>query len=126
MQAHRLQDPTNWRTWLYRIARNAAYDAGRAKQRQRNLFSNLFKRQPVKIYHETSPDHQIASNEQHRKILEAVSSLPELYREPFVLKHLEDWSYRQIGEALGLPVDTVETRLVRARRMLRERLIGKL
>jgi ribosomal protein S3 len=39
-----------------------------------------------------------------------------------VLKHVEGWSYAQIGEALELPIDTVETRLVRARRLLREKL----
>jgi len=58
-------------------------------------------------------------------MLDAISQLPPLYREPFVLKHLQDWSYAQIGDALGLPIDTVETRLVRARRLLREQLAGK-
>jgi RNA polymerase sigma-70 factor (ECF subfamily) len=58
-------------------------------------------------------------------MLEAIAALPELYREPFVLKHLEDMSYKQIGELLDLPPDTVETRLVRARRLLRDRLAGR-
>ena len=56
----------------------------------------------------------------------AIAGLPVLYREPFVLRVLEGWSYEQIGEALRLPKDTVETRLVRARRLLRERLQGRL
>ena len=46
----------------------------------------------------------------------------DLAKFQFVLKHLEGLSYAQIGEVLGLPVDTVETRLVRARRLLREAL----
>ncbi|MHC4445391.1 MAG: RNA polymerase sigma factor [Planctomycetota bacterium] len=125
-EARRLQEPANWRTWLYRIARNAAIDAGRAKKRRRQLVRNLLEQQPLKMHNQTSPTHQIEADEQHRKMLEAVSSLPSLYREPFVLKHLQDWSYRQIGETLGLPVDTVETRLVRARRLLRKKLTGKL
>jgi RNA polymerase sigma-70 factor (ECF subfamily) len=58
-------------------------------------------------------------------VLEAIRALPALYREPFVLRHLQGWSYRQIAETMGLPVDTVETRLVRARRLLREALDGK-
>jgi RNA polymerase sigma-70 factor (ECF subfamily) len=68
---------------------------------------------------------QVAAREQQALMLEAIASLPELYREPFVLKHAEGMSYRQIGELLGLPPDTVETRLVRARRLLREKLAGK-
>ena len=58
-------------------------------------------------------------------MLQAIAKLPELYREPFVLKHMDGWSYAQIAEAMNLPVDTVETRLVRARRLLRQELTGK-
>lgn len=65
-------------------------------------------------------------NETHRTLLGAIEALPAIYREPFALRHLEDWSYARIGEALGLPVETVETRLVRARRLLRESLKGKI
>jgi RNA polymerase sigma-70 factor (ECF subfamily) len=67
----------------------------------------------------------MAAREEYEAMLAAIEALPPLYREPFVLKHVEGWSYAQIGEALGLPNDTVETRLVRARRLLRERLNGK-
>jgi RNA polymerase sigma-70 factor (ECF subfamily) len=52
-------------------------------------------------------------------VLEAIRGLPDIYRESFILRHVEDWSYAQIAEAMSLPVDTVETRLVRARRLLR-------
>ena len=55
----------------------------------------------------------------------AIQALPALYREPFVLRHVNVWSYRQIAEMMNMPVDSVETRLVRARRFLRESLKGK-
>ena len=79
---------------------------------------------PAKTGFRTPPD-ELIGEEQRNLVLDAVQSLPALYREPFVLRHLEDWSYREIGELLELPVDTVETRLVRARRLLREMLQGK-
>ncbi len=124
-EASRLDDPARWRTWLYRIARNAATDAARSKRRRRRLLGELFDRERVEQPGNSRPDQQLAVGERQQTMLDAIASLPGLYREPFVLKHLEDWSYRQIGEALGLPVDTVETRLVRARRLLRQRLTGK-
>src|SRR5690606_937842 len=34
-EAHKLDDPARWRVWLYRVARNAATDAGRRHQRRR-------------------------------------------------------------------------------------------
>lgn len=117
-----LVDPSAWRAWLYRTARNAAIDASQKSSRERR------RRAPVD--EQTLPDRDgspalwLVRDEEHRRMLAAINGLPAIYREPFVLKHLEDWSYAQIGEALGLPVDTVETRLVRARRLLRSALNG--
>ena len=121
-EAPRLQDTARWRAWLYRIARNAATDASRARRRRRRFLGRLLDRGRTRD--PAPPDQRIVADERHRAVLDAIASLPALYREPFVLRHLEDWSYRQIGEALDLPTDTVETRLVRARRLLRQRLAG--
>ncbi len=52
-------------------------------------------------------------------------SLPPEYREPLLLRCVQSLTYQQIGEILDLPVTTVETRLARARRMLREE-VGEL
>jgi RNA polymerase sigma-70 factor (ECF subfamily) len=58
-------------------------------------------------------------------VLEAIQALPALYREPFVMRHLNGWTYSEIADVMGMPVDSVETRLVRARRFLRESLKDK-
>lgn len=55
-----------------------------------------------------------------RRALEAARTLPEQYREVLLLRAVRGLSYKQIADALGVPVTTVETRLVRARRMARE------
>jgi RNA polymerase sigma-70 factor, ECF subfamily len=123
--ARNLDDVSRWRVWLYRIAHNAATDAGRNKNRRRRLLQGLLRRQQDSPPQSNPADQPVVASERHQLMLQAINALPPLYREPFVLKHLQDWSYAQIGEALGLPVDTVETRLVRARRLLREQLAGK-
>jgi DNA-directed RNA polymerase specialized sigma24 family protein len=46
--------------------------------------------------------------------------LPDGYREPLLLKCVHGMSYREIGEVMGLPESTIETRIARGRRMLRE------
>jgi RNA polymerase sigma-70 factor (ECF subfamily) len=124
-EAHRLSDPGRWRVWLYRIARNAATDAGRRRQRRRKLLSTLWRRAESQPSVGLSAEAPVESHERREMMLQAIGNLPELYREPFVLRHLDGWSYAQIAEAMGLPVDTVETRLVRARRLLRHELAGK-
>jgi RNA polymerase sigma-70 factor (ECF subfamily) len=54
--------------------------------------------------------------------LELSRNLPDEYREPLLLRAVRGLSYRQIADILSVPITTVETRLVRARRMLREQI----
>ncbi len=121
-EARRLEDLSRWRPWVYRIARNAATDALRGRRREQDA---IVRKAEMRSTPGSPADVQLAGREQERLVLESIAALPEIYREPFVLKHLEDLSYKEIGELLGLPPDTVETRLVRARRLLREQLAGK-
>ena len=118
-----LRSVGQWRTWLYRLARNAAVDAGREQTRRRKLAKQVAQNPPA--MRPATPDGQVIGQEQHQAIMEAISALTAIYREPFVLRHLEGWSYQQIAETMDLPVATVETRLVRARQLLRATLTGK-
>ncbi|MFH1749198.1 MAG: RNA polymerase sigma factor [Planctomycetota bacterium] len=121
-----LNDPRRLRPWLCTIARRAAIDAGMAHKRRQSRTGSLEQVPEVDGQRKTqSPARSALGGELHATLMQAVQALPSLYREPFVLRHLEDWSYAEIGEVLELPVETVETRLVRARRMLREMLNGK-
>ena len=124
-QAGGLREPSRWRSWLARLTRNAAIDAGRDETRRRKVGGpgdEVLEAIPVV---RPGPAEQVAMSEQQQIVLGSIQGLPARYREPFMLRHLEDWSYARIGELLGSPVGTVETRLVRARRLLREMLAGK-
>jgi RNA polymerase sigma-70 factor (ECF subfamily) len=58
-----------------------------------------------------------------RSMLEAaVDSLPNLYRTVFVMREVEEMSTAETAEVLSLSVDTVKTRLRRARILLRKKL----
>lgn len=66
------------------------------------------------------PGVSAAVQEEGRRLMDLARRLPDGYREPLLLKCIRGLSYRQIGEMLGLPETTVETRIARGRRMLRE------
>lgn len=106
-----LRDPERFEPWLLQIARNVARSGAR---RQRSSVITTI----------ANPDTLAAlpPREHDESIAEALATLPEEYREPLLLKSVEGLSQRRIAELLGLPETTIETRLVRARRMLRERL----
>ncbi len=120
-----LRDPRAWRPWIARLARNVALDYGRrvSRDRRRRRRQDAAAGMPL-----TAEDgEQVATRaERQVAVLRAVRALPALYREPFVLRHINGWGYREIAEVLGIPIDTVETRLVRARRLLREALENRL
>jgi len=119
-----LRDSRAFKAWLFRLARNAALDAGREATRRRKHLVPLGDdvQQPARGL---PADASLLKDERQQRVIEAIQSLPALYREPFVLRHMNGWTYQQIGEVLEMPVDSVETRLVRARRFLREKLEGQ-
>jgi RNA polymerase sigma-70 factor (ECF subfamily) len=123
--ASQLSDSTRWRPWMYRIARNAAIDALRSDRRRRDRLQQVAEQQQVlSTSVAEAPETLLSANEDAQAMMDAIESLPELYRAPFVLKHVEGWSYQQIAETLDIARDTVETRLVRARRRLKKQLSG--
>ncbi len=119
-----LNDPRRLRSWLYTVARNVAVDASQERRARRTVGLEAVS-EDLGDLRAAGPVRSTTDGETRELLLQAIESLPALYREPFVLRHLQDWSYAEIGEVLGLSLDAVETRLVRARRLLREMLKDK-
>ncbi|MBL8880171.1 MAG: RNA polymerase sigma factor [Phycisphaerales bacterium] len=121
-----LEDPSRLRSWLYSVARNAAIDMSMARRRQQRVGELVEEPPDDRRGDHSSPVGRVLRDELHATLFRAVEALPAIYREPFVLRHLEGWTYAEISEVLGMPLESVETRLVRARRLLRESLQDKL
>ena len=58
-------------------------------------------------------------------VLEALSEVGEPFRAPLTLFYLEQFSYQEIAEVLGVPIGTVMSRLSRGKAFLRQRLLAK-
>jgi RNA polymerase sigma-70 factor (ECF subfamily) len=65
------------------------------------------------------PERWLEEWERRGEVRRAVDSLPPDYRAVIVLRYLEDLSYHEIAQHLGVPVSTIETRLHRAKKQLR-------
>ena len=68
------------------------------------------------------PSARLERNEMANAVREAVSGLPTNLREALILFEYEDLSYVQIAKVQGCSAKAVETRLYRARGILREKL----
>ena len=64
------------------------------------------------------PAEVLKKKESAEKVKRIINSLPEKYREVFMLRQIEDMSYDEIAEITGLPIGTVENRLFRAKKLL--------
>lgn len=68
------------------------------------------------------PAEQASGSEQDQAVREAILGLPEHQRTAVVMYHLEGRAVEEVAEALGLPKNTVVSRLARGRAALRRRL----
>lgn len=117
-----VRDPAAVRPWLRTIAINAARAAGRGVtvERKHRTGIRLVREQTDANRAEIDAGEAIESRSDQSVLLKMALDLPEAYREPLLLRAARGMSYRQIAQVTGLPETTIETRIARGRRMLRE------
>jgi RNA polymerase sigma factor (sigma-70 family) len=71
------------------------------------------------------PQKQLEYEEVHGQYLNALSTMGEKQRDVFLMNRMEEMTYKEIAERLGLSVKAVEKRMSQAIGFLRERLIKK-
>jgi RNA polymerase sigma factor (sigma-70 family) len=119
-----LREPERFRPWLAVLARRQALRHRQRKARRpHSLNEEIAKLQPDEKAQQLF--EKVEQKEQCRQILRAVQSLPEKYRQVFVLAYAGDLTYGNITEILDIPITTVQIRLVRARRMIYDKVIGR-
>jgi len=111
-----LRDERAFRSWLRTVAINAARAAGRRHQVEAKSKLRLVREYDEDVDESVDP----VVLEQGRGLLEMACELPEGYREPLLLRCVKGMSHREIAKVLELPETTIETRIARGRRMLRE------
>jgi len=119
-----LREPECFRPWLAVLARREALKCrqNRAKQpmQLQEEFTELASDEKARQSYEN-----LEQKELYRQISKAIQSLPEKYRQVFMLQHSGDLTYGQIAEILDIPITTVQIRLVRARRMIYNTITNK-
>lgn len=103
--------PDRVRAWLHTVAVHVARSAQRRTETRPHATSTV---DPAGLAAIPGDDHALPD------VLAKVRRLPHAYREPLVLRAVRGMSQRAIAELLGLPETTIETRLARARRLLRD------
>jgi RNA polymerase sigma-70 factor, ECF subfamily len=95
-------------TWIFSVARNAGIDAIRSRQRQDRL---------IQIVEPPAPQ-RAGSGEVKVEVEAALQSLSPKLREAFILIEALGLTYREAGQAIGVPEGTVKSRVFHAREQL--------
>jgi RNA polymerase sigma-70 factor (ECF subfamily) len=117
-------------TWLTRIVTNDALAQARSIRRRRAMleesevpvlddYRDMLMRGSISV----SPERAVARRQIRLMIDDAINALPAPFRTVFVLRQIEELNVGEVAETLGIPVATVKTRHLRARRRL-QRLLG--
>ncbi len=127
---NRFDGRSELRTWLYRIAYNAAMMRLRRSKPEFVSLDEASEQEdgtpiPKQLHDWTRlPEQELQKAELRAEMEKAIGELPEKLRTVFVMRELEELSTEETAKALSLKTEAVKTRLHRARLWLRERLGG--
>jgi RNA polymerase sigma-70 factor (ECF subfamily) len=105
--------------WLFRITTNASLNLVQ-RGRGREITVEELPEDPEPP--ESGPELSAIRKEDVDEVLRAMAELPPAYRAALTLRHMQQLSYQEVADALGIPLGTVKTHLHRARAALKTKL----
>ena len=110
-------------TWLYRIARNTAFDHMSKHDREKNNMPTTslnddiseLKELPATMH---NPEEDIINQEEYDKWLANIEKLKEDYRTVAKMNLIDNFGYKEIADAMDMPINTVKTKIRRAKAQL--------
>lgn len=121
LKNHLYESGTNFRAWLFEVARNQALTALRAARRRPRPISSMTladEDDPLASIPEEHENRQVEEDELMDAFRRAVEELPDHYKTVFNLCVRDGTSYQEAAQTLSLPPGTVGIRIMRARKRL--------
>jgi len=125
------QRGTNLRAWLFRILNTSAINRFR-KQATHPVTTSLPEGEDFYLYNRirditgqelsAAAEDEVLDQYLDEDVYRALNNLPLNFRMPVILADIEGLSYKEIAEALNIPIGTVMSRISRARRQLQQSL----
>jgi len=115
-KGHQLNNPANVKGWLFTTLHREFLKICRRRKR--------FADEPIDEGAHNLPDvpADCVNRIDSRTLLRMLGEIDEDFRAPLVLYYIEDFSYKQIADVLGVPLGTVQSRIARAKMQLLRRL----
>jgi len=111
------------RAWLLAIVRNTAFRTLR-KARWSDLLETFDDDAHEAAVDDWNPEELLLRKADRQLVATALAALPDRFREILVLREVEELSYKELSQVLGVPIGTVMSTLSRARDRLRHTWVG--
>lgn len=122
-QIHTFNPEYKFSTWLYRIARNTAFDHLSKTDREKNYMpmtsineDNAELKELTATTH--NPEDDIINQQEFDKWMANIEKLKDEYKVVAKMNLIENFGYKEIADALEIPINTVKTRIRRAKAQL--------
>lgn len=116
------QAGTNFRAWIFRILRNSFLNSRTGLK----IVVPLGEDEDNELVSaDPTPEGILLAKMDQRTVREALEDLPIHFREVLLLCEVEEMSYEEIAQTVGIPIGTVMSRLSRARKALRGKLVAR-
>lgn len=124
------QNKAQFSTYLFRIAVNRCIDWTRKKRAKTVSILACQDEENVDIYdfisdYGSNPEEILLRQENADIIRAEIDRLPEIYRTVMIMYYFQDFSPQEIADILKVPRKTIDTRLFRARNLIKKRLSPK-
>jgi len=111
---------TNFRAWMYRILRNTFLTSRTGLSAKMTVPLDAEEDAAALPVTSDTPESVLLARSDQQLVQDALERLPVPFREVILLCDMEEMSYQEIAETLGIPIGTVMSRLSRARKSMRE------
>ncbi len=111
--------------WALRVTANTCLNLGKSKLRRQSKMEVAFTEENIGARADADPLGLAISGEQQQHVRMAVESLPPLLKQAVALRVMEDLTFRELGEVLGVPLQTAAARVRRGFEQLRAQLAGR-
>lgn len=108
-------------TWLFSIAKNSFIDYMRKRKLTMDAGFGPENETDITNYStrtDTSPEEKMISTQEYAKLIRHIENLPESYKEIAVMRFIKEFAYQEIANELNLPLNTVKTKVKRAKELL--------
>lgn len=111
-KGHQLRDPSKAKSWLFTTLHREFLAGRKRESRYPHYELEMMEAELPQVTPEAIRNADV------NDVLEALNRLEEVFRAPLLLFHVQDHSYKEIADVLGIPIGTVMSRIARGREHL--------